>query len=466
MDKSTILAMAKENCLELADIKFTDLLGTWQHFTVTLDSLNLDGKDQLPFDGSSIRGFQEIHESDMSLIPDLATAFADPFSKRSVSLTCDIYDPIKKEFYSRDPRFVAKKAENYLKESGIADAAYFGPEAEFFIFDSIRYEQNGHSGYYYIDSSEGIWNSGKAEENGNLGYRPRPKEGYFPTLPHDTLHELRSEIILEMKKCGMAVEKHHHEVATGGQCEIGMRYGPLVRAADNLMLYKYLVKNVARRNGKTATFMPKPIFGDNGSGMHVNQSLWKGGENLFAGEGYGGLSQTALYYIGGLLAHAKALAAILSPTTNSYKRLVPGFEAPVNLAYSYRNRSAAVRIPVVEGDAAKRIEYRPPDPSCNPYLSFAAMLMAGMDGIRRKIEPGEPMDVNIYEHNGGSNAGHLPASLDEAIENLESDKDFLIQGGVFTSDLLDTYIEYKKKKEIGPVRIRPHPWEFYLYYDI
>lgn len=465
MDKKEILALAKQNGAELADIKFVDLLGTWQHFTVTLDSLSFDGSDKLPFDGSSIRGFQEIHESDLYLIPDLDTVFVDPYSKKSISVSCDIYDPIKKEFYPRDPRFIAKKAEKHLKESGIADVAYFGPEAEFFVFDSIRYDQNTNSGYYFIDSEEGIWNSGKGGENANLGYKPRAKEGYFPVAPNDTLHELRSDMLLKMRDCGITIEKHHHEVATGGQCELGIRYASLVKSADNTMLYKYLVKNVAREHGKTATFMPKPLFNDNGSGMHVHQSLWKGKTNLFAGDGYGGLSQMALYYIGGLLSHASALAAILSPTTNSYKRLVPGFEAPVNIAYSYRNRSAAVRIPVVEGTAAKRIEYRPPDPSANPYLAFSAMLMAGLDGVRKKTMPGEPFDENIYESKGRK-AKQLPGSLAESIEALESDKAFLLQGGVFTPDVLDTYADYKRKKEIDAVRIRPHPWEYHLYYDI
>ncbi len=466
MDKKTILETAEKKDLELVDVKFVDMLGTWQHFTITMDSLNFDGDDRLPFDGSSIRGFQEIHESDLELIPDMDTVFIDPYSKKSMSISCDIYDPIKKEFYTRDPRYVAKKAEKHLKESGMADAAYFGPEAEFFIFDSVRYDQNEHSGYYFVDSAEGIWNSGKIEENGNLGYKPRHKEGYFPVAPHDTVHEMRSDMILKMKACGIIIEKHHHEVATAGQCEIGIKYANLVKSADNMMLYKYIVKNVAREHGKTATFMPKPLFNDNGSGMHTHQSLWKGGKNLFAGSSYGGLSQNALYYIGGLFAHAKALAAILSPTTNSYKRLVPGFEAPVNLAYSCRNRSAAVRIPAVEGEAAKRIEYRPPDPSCNPYLAFSAMLMAGLDGMKKKIMPGEPFDENIYESRNGRKVEQLPGSLVESIAHLESDKDFLLVGGVFTSDLVDTFIDYKRRKEIDAVKVRPHPWEYYLYYDI
>jgi len=477
VDKGKITELVQENGAELLDVKFVDLPGTWQHFTLPLDQVSLTSSDQLPFDGSSIRGFQEIHESDMTLLPDYSTTFVDPFSSHSLSVICDVFDPVKKENFSRDPRWVAKKAETYLKQTGIGDTGYFGPEAEFFIFDSVRFGQNEHSGFYYVDSEEAAWNSG-VESNGsiagdaanrntaNLGYKIRHKEGYFPVPPHDSLQEIRNEIIREMKKCGLTVERHHHEVATAGQCEIAVKYSSLTRAADNLMIYKYLVKNVARKFNKTATFMPKPLFNDNGSGMHTHQSIWKGGQNLFAGNGYGDLSETALYYVGGLLAHAKALAAILSPTTNSYKRLVPGFEAPVNLAYSFRNRSAAVRIPVVEGAAGKRIEYRPPDPSCNPYLGFAAMLMAGLDGVKKKIHPGEPVNYNIYEHTGERKIEQLPGSLQEAITCLESDNAFLREGNVFTSDLLDMYIEMKKKKEIDPVRLRPHPWEFHLYYDV
>ena len=456
---------------ELVDVKFIDLPGTWQHFTLPLDQVQLDGTDKLPFDGSSIRGFQEIHESDMSLLPDLSTVFVDPFSTKSISVICDVFDPIKKENYSRDPRWVSRKAENYLKSTGIGDTGYFGPEAEFFIFDHVRYGQNNNSAFYYIDSEEAAWNTGhESSGNGNgganLGYKMRHKEGYFPVPPHDAVHEIRNDIIREMKKCGLIVERHHHEVATAGQCEVGMRFSSLTRSADNIMLFKYIVKNIAKKHGKTATFMPKPLFNDNGSGMHTHQSLWKDGKNLFAGDAYNGLSETALYYVGGLLTHAKALAAILSPTTNSYKRLVPGFEAPVNLAYSFRNRSAAVRVPVVEGEAAVRIEYRPPDPSCNPYLAFAAMLMAGLDGIKKKIHPGEAVNYNIYEHKGERKIEQLPGSLQEAIQCLESDNAFLKEGGVFTSDLLDMYIDGKKHKEIDAVNLRPHPWEFHLYYDV
>ncbi len=461
---------AKEKNLRLVDVKFVDLLGTWQHFTVPIETLSLDGSDRLPFDGSSIRGFQEIHESDMDLVPDLGTAFEDPFSSASMSLICDVFDPIKKEYYSRDPRFVAKKAEGYLKEGGIGDTAYFGPEAEFFIFDDLRYEQNGHYGFYSIDSEEAIWNSGKAgtNGNGNLAYQPRPKEGYFPTLPHDSVHEVRNDMMLTMGACGLTMEKHHHEVATAGQCEIGIKYDTLVRSADNTMVYKYVVKNIARKHKKVATFMPKPLFGDNGSGMHVHQSIWKGGKNMFAGDGYGGVSDAALYYIGGLLEHAPALAAILCPTYNSYKRLVPGFEAPVNLVYSFRNRSAAVRIPVVEETnvAAKRIEFRPPDPSCNPYLAFSAMLMAGLDGIKKKISPGEPINENIYHlpKEQAAKIRTMPGSLGDSLAALESDSAFLLQGGVFGSDLLDMWAE-RKRWEIQEVSLRPTPWEFYLYHD-
>ena len=470
---SDITVLYQKDGLELTDIKFVDLLGVWHHFTVPSDSLNFDGKDILPFDGSSIRGFQDIHESDMSLIQDLSTYFVDPFSSRSLSLTCDVYDPVKKEFYSRDPRYVAKKAENYLKESGVGDTACFGPELEFFIFDSMRYDQNEYSGYFYIDSAEGIWNSGQdGDGNGgrNLGYKQRFKEGYFPVSPHDSIHELRNDIVFLMRKVGLTVERHHHEVATAGQCEIGIKYASLTKAADNVMLYKYAVKNVAKEHGKVATFMPKPLFNDNGSGMHVHQSIWKSGKNIFAGDGYAGLSETALYYIGGLIEHAPALCGLLNPTTNSYKRLVPGFEAPVNLAYSYRNRSAAIRIPVTEEDgsgASKRIEYRPPDPSCNPYLAFAAMLMAGMDGVKRKLHPGEPVDYDIYHHKeNGRKIETLPGRLEDSLDALESDNSFLLEGNVFTKDLIETWIDIRRKRDVDAIRLRPHPWEFYLYHDV
>ncbi len=468
MDGNAAKQLAEKEKLELVDVKFVDLIGTWQHFTMPMGELQFKD-DKLPFDGSSIRGFQEIDESDMYLIPDYATACVDQYSSKSLSVVCDVFDPVKKQFYSRDPRTIAKKAEAYLKSAGYGDTAYFGPEAEFFIFDSMRFDQNEHSGYYHIDSSEGAWNSGREENGGNLAYKPRYKEGYFPVPPHDSIHEIRNDMIMGMMRCGIKVEKHHHEVATAGQCEIGIRFDTLTRSADNLMLYKYLVKNTARKHGKVATFMPKPLFNDNGSGMHTHQSIWKDGKNMFAGNGFGGLSEMAVYYIGGLLKHARALAAILSPTTNSYKRLVPGFEAPVNLAYSYRNRSAAVRIPVTEdgADAAKRLEYRPPDPSCNPYLAFAAMLMAGMDGIKNKIHPGEPVTENIYKmsREKAKSIRQLPGSLQEALDELEADHAFLLEGSVFTKDVIEMWVDYKRTKEIDPIRLRPHPWEYYLYHD-
>ncbi|RME56693.1 MAG: type I glutamate--ammonia ligase, partial [Deltaproteobacteria bacterium] len=398
-----------------------------------------------------------------------ATARIDPFMEvPTLSLICDIVDPITKEPYSRDPRNIAKKAELYMKSTGIADTAYFGPEAEFFILDDVRYASEPHRSFYAIDSREGHWNTGR-EEHPNLGYKPRYKEGYFPVSPSDSLQDIRSEMILTMQGVGIRVEKHHHEVATAGQAEIDIRYAPLLACADALMWYKYIVKNVAKRHNKTATFMPKPLFGDNGSGMHVHQSLWKGGQPLFAGEGYGGLSQTALYYIGGLLRHAPALCALVAPTVNSYKRLVPGFEAPVNLAYSSRNRSAAVRIPMYSPSAkAKRIEVRFPDPSCNGYLAFSAMLMAGLDGIQNKIDPGDPLDKDIYALSPEElvDVPSLPASLDAALDALEKDHAFLLKGDVFTRDAIETWLEYKREREVNPLRLRPHPYEFTLYFDI
>ncbi len=462
MARQDVLKLAEDREAQLVDVKFVDMPGTWHHFTVPIDQLNLDDRDKLPFDGSSIRGFQEIHESDMYLLPDWRTVFADPFSSHSLGVICDVFDPVKKESYSRDPRWVAQKAERYLQESGVGDAAYFGPEAEFFVFDSVKYDQKVNHGFYEVDSSEAAWNTGNS--GANLGYKIRYKEGYFPVPPHDTVHEIRNEAILTMRACGLIIEKHHHEVASAGQCEIGVRFSSLTRSADNMMIYKYIVKNTAHKFNKTATFMPKPLFNDNGSGMHTHQSIWKNGQNLFAGSEYGGLSETALFYIGGLLTHAKALAAFASPTTNSYRRLVPGFEAPVNLAYSFRNRSAAVRVPVVEDPQETRIEYRPPDPSCNPYLAFSAMLMAGLDGIKKKIHPGEAVSYNIYQTK--HKLDHLPSSLEEAVACLESDSDFLRQGGVFTSDLIDMYIDAKRVKEINEIKLRPHPWEFHLYYDV
>lgn len=468
MNSEEAKKLTKEHSLEFVDVKFSDLFGQWQHFTMPIHNVDFSAKDSFAFDGSSIRGFKEIHESDMLLIPDYSTAIIDPFSTTSLSIVCDVFDPHTKAAFDRDPRSIAKKAEDHLKESNLADVAYFGPEAEFFIFDNIRFAQTENSGFYEIDSEEGIWNSGQGDQN--LGYKPRFKEGYFPTPPHDSLQELRNDMIRIMQKSGLNIERHHHEVATAGQCEINFRFDTLKKAADDLMLYKYIVKNSAKAAGKVATFMPKPLFNDNGSGMHCHQSLWKGGKNLFAGDLYGGLSQDALYYIGGLLHHASALAAILSPTTNSYKRLVPGFEAPVNLAYSLANRSAAVRIPLVpaENTAAKRIEYRPPDPATNPYLAFSAMLMAGLDGIRKKIDPGEAVTENIYQmtKEKATKIKKLPGSLEEALSALESDHAFLTVGGVFKKDVVDTWIEHKRSKEIDAIRLRPHPWEYHLYHDV
>lgn len=471
MTPNDVLKMVKEKGIKFADLKFNDLPGLWQHFTIPVSELNEEVfTEGLGFDGSSIRGFQEIQESDMNLIPDPETAIIDPVCKHpTISLICDIYDPITREAYTRDPRYVARKAEAYLKSTGIADTSYWGPEMEFFIFDDIRFDQNVHSGYYFVDSVEGEWNTGR-DECPNLGYKPRYKEGYFPVPPHDSQQDLRSEIVTTLMEAGVAVEVHHHEVASGGQAEIDMKYGTLTTMADNCMKYKYIVKNVCKRNGKVATFMPKPLFQDNGSGMHTHMSLWKDGVNLmYDPNGYARLSKLALQYIAGLLAHAPALMAFCAPTTNSYKRLVPGFEAPVNLVYSSRNRSAAVRIPMYsENPKAKRIEFRPPDCTCNPYLAFAALLMAGLDGIEKDLSPGEPVDKNIYELNGDEAKKILtvPASLDEAINALEKDHDFLLKGGVFTEDLLDVWIRYKREREIDAVRLRPHPYEFHLYFDL
>jgi len=404
----------------------------------------------------------------MLLIPDPTTYQLDPFTEVStLVMIADVQDPVTKQRYDRDPRYIGKKAQMYLNSTGIADTCYFGPELEFFIFDNVRFDQRENQGYYFIDSEEGRWNSGR-EEN-NLGYRPRYKEGYFPVPPTDHYQDLRSEMVLTMQKCGIEVECHHHEVATGGQTEIDMRFGPMVKMADNTMMYKYVVRNVANQYGKTVTFMPKPLFQDNGSGMHCHQSLWKGGKPLFAGDGYAGFSQLGLWYIGGLIKHGSALSAIIAPTTNSYKRLVPGFEAPVNLAYSRRNRSAACRIPMYSASPkAKRVEFRPPDPSCNPYLAFSAMLMAGLDGIENKIDPGQPLDKDIYDLGPEElkKVPSMPGSLENALDALEADHQFLLKGDVFTEDLLTTYIEYKRAKEVDAIRLRPHPYEFSLYYDI
>jgi len=467
-----VIEFARKNGLKIVDFKFVDLPGTWQHFSAVIDQLDESlFAEGIGFDGSSIRGFQAIHESDMLLIPDPTSAIVDPVcTVPTLSLTCDVIDPLTREPYSRDPRYIAQKAEAYLKSTGIADASYWGPEAEFFIFDHVSFDQNQYSGFYAIDSEEGIWNTGSNGGKANLGHRPRWKEGYFPVAPADTLQDIRSEIVLKLMEVGIPVEVHHHEVATAGQCEIDMRFDTLVSMADHLMIYKYIIKNIALAHGKTATFMPKPLWGDNGSGMHVHQSLWKEGKTLMADpKGYAGLSQLSKYYIGGLLKHAPALLALVAPTVNSYHRLVPGFEAPVNPVYSRRNRSAAVRIPMyTENPKAKRIEFRCPDPSCNPYLAFSAMLMAGLDGIQNKIDPGEPADYDLFERHGQNGHGpvkQVPGSLPEALAALEADHAFLLKSDVFTKDVLQTWVEMKRGKEIDPMRLRPHPYEFYLYYD-
>ena len=470
MTPKEVITFASENGARMVDLKFMDFPGMWQHFTVPISHLEEAlFEEGVGFDGSSIRGWQAIHASDMIVLPNPETAVMDPFiAVPTLSLICNILDPITREQYTRDPRSVAQKAESYLKATGIADTAYFGPEPEFFIFDDVRFDFQPQCGYYYVDSIEGQWNMGRAE-GPNLGYKARYKEGYFPVPPTDQFMDIRTEMVLILEQMGIRVEAHHHEVATGGQAEIDMRFAPLTRMADNLMTYKYVVRNVARKHGKTVTFMPKPIFGDNGSGMHTHQSLWKGGAPLFAGHGYAGLSELALYYIGGILHHAAALCAFVAPTTNSYKRLVPGYEAPVNLAYSSRNRSAGVRIPMYSpSPKAKRIEVRFPDNTCNGYLAFAAMLMAGLDGIQNKIDPGAPLDKDIYDLPPEELAGvpAVPASLGEALDALERDHEFLMNGDVFTEDVIETWLWYKRTKEVDPVRLRPHPYEFVLYYDL
>jgi glutamine synthetase len=469
MNVREALEFAKKNRVQVVDLKFVDLIGTWQHFTVPASELTEDlFKDGSGLDGSSIRGWKAINNSDMLVVPDPATACLDPFTAvPTLSLIGNVVDPISRETYERDPRYIAQKAEKYLQSTKIGDTSYWGPEAEFFIFDQARYDQTSHSGYYHIDSDEGVWNMG--QEGVNLGGKIRHKEGYFPVPPTDTQQDIRSEMILEMEKVGIAVEKHHHEVATAGQAEIDIRFDSLLRTADKMMMYKYIVKNVARRHGKTVTFIPKPIFGDNGSGMHTHQSIWKEGKPLFAGKEYAGVSQMCLHYIGGILKHAPALAAITNPTTNSYKRLTPGFEAPVLLAYSSRNRSAGIRIPMYSpSPKAKRIEVRFPDPGANPYLAFSAMLMAGLDGIENKINPGEPAEKDLYdlEAKEAAKIRTMPGSLDDALNNLEKDHKFLLKGGVFTEDLIEAWIGYKRSKEVDPMRLRPHPFEFFLYYDV
>ena len=462
-----VLEMAKDT--ELVDIRFVDLPGTWQHFTMPTHRLTeAFFQDGIPFDGSSIRGFQEIHESDMLLKPAPDSAFLDPTAEIStLVLNCNVFDPLSLEAYTRDPRYVALKAEDYLKSTGIADKAYFAPEAEFFVFDGVRYASNSHEAFYSIHSEEAWWTSERAD-GPNYGGQILPKRGYFPVPPTDTLQTLRSKFMLAMEKAGVPMDLHHHEVATAGQSEMSMSFTTLTRMADNLLLYKYIIKNVARQHGKTVTFMPKPLFGDNGSGMHVHSSLWKGDTNVFFDEGgYAFLSKTAKYYIGGILKHASALLALTSPTTNSYRRLVPGYEAPVNIAYSQRNRSAICRIPATKSSKAKRVEFRAPDPSCNPYLAFSAILMAGLDGICNEIDPGEPRDVDLYElpAKEKKKIKQVPSSLPEVLDALEADHAFLLEGGVFTTDLLEEYVKYKRVHEVDAVRLRPTPHEFTLYFD-
>jgi glutamine synthetase len=467
MNPKEVIEFAKKHAVEYVDLKFVDLPGTLQHTTIPAHRIDEAlFEDGLGFDGSSIRGWQPINASDMAMIPLPATAKLDPFYERpTLSMVCKVVDPITGQPYGRDPRYIAQKAEAHLRSTGIADTAFFGPEAEFFVFDSVRYENGQKGAFYEVDSDEAHWNSGRP----SLGHKVRPKEGYFPVPPNDTLGDLRQDIMSQLTETGITVEVGHHEVAAAGQCEVGIKFNTLTSMADDLLWFKYVVKNVTRSHGKTATFMPKPVFGDNGSGMHCHQSLWKDGKPLFAGDGYAGMSELGLHYIGGILKHAKALAALTNPTTNSYRRLVPGYEAPVNLAYSSRNRSASIRIPVISGNSAKarRIEVRFPDATCNPYLAFAAMMMAGLDGIVNKIDPGDPLDKDIYSLSPEElkNVPHVPGSLSDALDELEKDHDFLLRGDVFTRDLLETWMHHKREREVDPVRLRPVPYEFFLYYD-
>ena len=465
-----VLKMIQEQNIELIDLKFIDLFGIWQHCTFHRSLIDEDAfTEGVAFDGSSIRGWKAINASDMSMVPDPATAWIDPFMEvPTLSMICSIKEPRTGEWYERDPRSLAQKAIDFLQSTGIGDTVYCGPEPEFFLFSDVRFSQSEYEGYYHIDSAEGIWNSGIAEAGGNLGYKIDHKRGYFPVSPSDTLQDIRSEMLLTMGKCGVPIEKHHHEVASGGQCELGIKFSNLVQAADYVLTYKYVVKNVAKKHGMTATFMPKPMFNDNGTGMHTHMSVWKDGQPLFAGDKYADLSQTALYFIGGLLKHAPAILAFTNPSLNSYKRLVPGFEAPVNLAYSQGNRSASIRIPLSGGNPkAKRLEFRCPDASSNPYLGFSAMLLAGIDGIKNQIDPGEPLDVDIYELSPEelSKIPSTPGSLEGALEALDRDHNFLTAPGVFSPDFIQNWIQYKLDAEVNPVRLRPHPYEFALYYD-
>ena len=465
-----ILSFVKTNNIKFIDMKFMDFPGQWQHFTIPANQLNKDTfSDGLGFDGSSIRGWKNINDSDMLIIPDANTMFVDTFIEApTISLICDVYEPATKERYSRCPRNIVLKATEYLKSTGIADTAYFGPEAEFFVFDDVRFDSTPNGCFYKVDSVEGKWNSG-TDEGPNLGYKPRYKEGYFPVPPTDSLNDLRNEMVMNLIDAGIEVEAQHHEVASGGQCEIDLKFEPLLKAADQLLMFKYIVKNTAKKHNKTATYMPKPIMGDNGSGMHVHISFWKKGKPLFAGTVYAGLSEMGLYFIGGILKHAPSLLAFTNPTTNSYKRLVPGYEAPVNLAYSQRNRSASVRIPMYSANPkSKRVEFRCPDPSCNPYLAFSAIMMAGLDGIMNRIDPGDPLEKDIYDMAPEElkDIPSTPASLEEALDALTNDHEYLLKGDVFTEDVIKTWIDYKIDKEIKPMALQPHPYEFALYYDV
>ena len=466
-----VLKAAKDHKVKMVDVKFVDMPGMWQHFSVPPHELELSSfTDGFGFDGSSIRGYQNIDQSDMLVVPDATTAMLDPFTAvPTLSLICNIVDPITKKRYEKDPRYIVHKAEEYVKKEGFGDTVYFGPEAEFFIFDNIRYDSGVNFSFFEIDSVEGNWNTGTEEEPGNLGHKPRPKEGYFPTPPVDSLQDVRTEMVNVMEDCGVIVECHHHEVSTAGQAEIDMKFQPIAKMADQMMLYKYIVKNVAKNYGMTATFMPKPLWNDNGSGMHCHSSIWKGDTPLFAGNEHLKLSQTALYYIGGILKHSPSLLALTNPTTNSFKRLVPGFEAPVNLVYSARNRSAACRIPVYsDNPKARRVEYRCPDPACNPYLAFTAILMAGLDGIKNKIDPGKPTEGDLYSMTERqlSRIKTIPGSLEDVLNILEKDHKYLLEGDVFTKEVIDTWIAYKRETEVDEIRQRPHPHEFFLYYDI
>ncbi len=469
MKPGDVLKLAKESGAKMIDCKFVDFPGTWQHITYPVGRLEEGLEEGFGFDGSSIRGWKAINDSDMLMQPDPSSAVLDPFLRvPTLSLTCDVVDPITREPYGRCPRSLAGRAEAYLRSTGIADTAYFGPEAEFFIFDSIRFDSATNHSFFEIDSEEGRWNSGADEPGGNKGYKPGYKGGYFPCAPVDTFTDLRTEMCLVMEEVGIEIETHHHEVASAGQAEIDMKYDSLLSMADQVMWYKYCVKNVAKRAGKTATFMPKPLFGDNGSGMHTHMSLWRDEKPLFAGDGYAGLSEMAMHYIGGILKHAGAICAFANPTINSYRRLVPGYEAPVNLAYSARNRSAAVRIPIIgTSPKSKRIEFRSPDAAANPYMAFAAMLMAGLDGVENRIDPGEALDKDIYSLSPEElkEVAHVPHSLEEAMVALRRDHAFLLKGDVFSADLLDTWIDYKEKAEIQPSRLQPTPIEFAMYYD-